>query len=111
MTEVAVGEDAPLRIDITLARRPQHQAADGIGEAATGDAGTLVLESCRCAVVGRQQDVEGRAIVDLRVELAGGAEGQHGAVAGVAGEGGGDFLHWRGEVGRHGHLHVVGDGG
>ena len=61
-------------------------------------------------VVGGEQHLEGRAMGDLGVELAGRAEGQLGPVAGVLFEFGGDLLHRRGEIGgdRHGDFSRVG---
>ena len=65
-----------------------------------------MLQPQRGAVIGGQQHVEG-AVVDLRIELAGGAERQHCAMAGVAGERRGDPLHRRSEIGGDRDPHVV----
>lgn len=61
--------------------------------------------------VGGEKDLEGGAVLDLGVELARGAEGQHRLVACVLLELGGDLLHGGGEVGGHGHLHLIRPGG
>ena len=62
----------------------------------------------RGVVVGRQQHLERRAVADLGVELAGGASGDDGLVAGVALELGGQLFHRAGEVGGDRDLHLVG---
>lgn len=59
VTEIAAGQDLALRVDVPLAGRPQHQGADGVGEAAAGHADAVVLQPQRGAVIGGQQHVEG----------------------------------------------------
>ena len=64
---------------------------DGNAEAVTDELlGTLVI--------GGQEDLEGRILRNLRIELAGGAEAQHSLVAGLLLEGGRNLLCRIGEV-------------
>lgn len=105
MPVVAGLEDLALVVHIAGLGAPQHELADGVGEARVGQATAFLGDLSRRGVVGGQQDLEGRAVDDLRVELARGAEGQQGLVAGVLLELGGDLLHGRREVGGNGHRH------
>ena len=57
---------------------------------------------------GAQAFLEGRTVLDLGVERAGGAERQHHPVAGGPFEVRGDDLHGRGEVGGDGDLNLTG---
>ena len=91
-------------------RRPEHQFADGVGETTAGHGGALLFQPGRRFVVGGQQHVERRAVLDLGVERAGGAERQHRLVAGGFLEVRGDDLHGRGEVGGDGDLDLAGKG-
>jgi hypothetical protein len=50
---------------------PQHQLADGISEALALDGQAFGFELGGRLVIGRQQHLERRALLDLRVELAG----------------------------------------
>ncbi|MOA00632.1 hypothetical protein D3C78_1200040 [compost metagenome] len=109
--EVGFLQHLAVAVDVAFAGRPQHQGADGIGEAAAGQRSPLALELGWGGVVGGEKDLEGRTVVDLCVELAGGAEGEQGPVSGVLLELGGDGLHRRGEVGGHGYLDLASLGG
>ncbi|MCY1534816.1 hypothetical protein D9M68_701980 [compost metagenome] len=108
MLEPILLEHCALVVDVAFLRRPQHQGADGIGEARAGNAGALAFQPGRRAVVGGEEHLEWRAILDLRIELAGGAEGDYQLVPGVFLELERDGLDRRGEVGGHGHLHFLG---
>ncbi len=65
---------------------------------------------CRGGVVGAKEYFERRAVLDLGVELPGGAVGSDQLVAGVFLEIGGNRLDRRGEVGGDGHLDFIGLG-
>ena len=113
MLEVTLFQDVAAGIHVALPGRPQHQPADGVGEAGAGGCQQLLFEPGGGFVVGRQQHLEGGAVGDLGVELAGRPEGQLGLVAGVPLELGGDLLHGGREVGGHRHgdfLRVGGHG-
>jgi hypothetical protein len=92
-------------------RRPEREAAGGIGEAAAGDGDAFLRQLRRGFVVGREQHLEGRAVPDLGVELAGAAEGQLRPVSALLLEFGGEKLRRRGEIGGDGDLDVAGAGG
>ena len=83
---------------------PQHQFADGIGEAAAGDAQPVIDGLLRPFRVGRQQDLERRALRDLRVELPARAEAEHRLMAGLRLERGRDLLRGLGEIRRDGDV-------
>src|SRR5690606_2748364 len=85
--------------------------AHRVGEARARHGLALGLEPGRPVVVGRQEHVEGRAVLDLRVELPGRAERSDRPVAGGLLELPGDRLHGGGEIGGHGDLDFGGRGG
>ncbi len=57
-----------IAVDDTWLRAPEHQGADRIGEAAAGDGETVGLELLGSIGVGREEQIEGRPLADLRVE-------------------------------------------
>ena len=96
------------RVDHARLRAPQHQLADGVGEARAGLREALGLQPLRRGGIGGEQHLEGRAVADLGVELAGGAERDHGVVAGGGLEALGDPRDGRRHVGRDRHAHLGG---
>ena len=111
LVELSALEHGALVIDDAGLGRPQHQLARGVGKARAGHGVAFLLQLQRALVVGRQEHVEGRAVLDLGVERAGGAEGQLGLVPGGLGQHLGQCLGRCGEVGGHGDLHGLGVGG
>ena len=109
--EAATLQHLTLGVDVAGLGRPECQGADGIGEARAGHDLAFLLQFRRSAVVGGEENLERRAVLDLRIELAGGAVGGDQPVPGVFLEFLGDGLDRRGEVGRDGDLHLVGAGG
>ncbi len=101
-------EHLALAVDITILGRPQRQCSDRVGEARTLDGVAFLLEFCRRGVVSREEYLERRAILDLRIDLTGSAKRGDELVAGVLLEVSGYRLDRRGEIGRHGDLHFVG---
>ncbi|MPM71451.1 hypothetical protein SDC9_118416 [bioreactor metagenome] len=108
LVEIAVFQNRPLGIDEIGFGRPQHQLADGVSETAAGDGMPFFLQFGRGCVVSGEEDFERRAVDDLGVELACGAEGEDGLVAGVLLEIGGNLLHRRREIGGNRNLHFGG---
>ncbi|MPN13028.1 hypothetical protein SDC9_160348 [bioreactor metagenome] len=108
MLVVAALEHIALVVHIAGLGAPQHQRTDGIGKARIGHALAFLGQLLGCGVIGGQQNAEGRAVVDLGVELAGGAKRQLGLVAGILLELGRNLLHGCGEVGCHGDRHFSG---
>ncbi|MNV64057.1 hypothetical protein D3C71_1566840 [compost metagenome] len=103
MLEVAGLEHGALCVDITGLRAPQHERANGIGEAGVGYRLAFALQLGGGGVIGRQQDLERCAVGDLRVELASGAKGQRCLVAHVGFKRSRNFLHGRREISGHRH--------
>ncbi len=97
-------------VDIAGRGRPQGQGADGVGEARARNNGLFLLELGRGAVVGSQEYLERRPVLDLRVELAGGAIGGDQLVAGVFFEVLGNGLDRRCEVRCDRDLDFIGPG-
>ena len=83
---------------------PQRQLADGIGEQAVGNRKAIVDGQFGPLGIGGQEDLEWGFVGDLRIESAGGAENQHGFMAGLGLEQGGDFFRRFGEVGGDGDV-------
>jgi hypothetical protein len=103
--EAAVFQHGTLGVDLPGLGAPQRQTANGIGHAGACHGGFFGFQACRGAVVGGHQQLKGRTVVYLGVELARGPEHQHGLVAAVALELGHDGLHGSRHVGSHRHLH------
>ncbi|MNZ37941.1 hypothetical protein D3C78_554020 [compost metagenome] len=99
-----------LAIDIVILGRPQRQGADGVGEARALDRVAFFFEFFRRAVIGGEEHLERRAVLDLRIELAGSAIGGNQRVAGVFLEVLGNRLDRCGEVGGNSHLYLIGPG-
>ncbi|MCY1529649.1 hypothetical protein D9M68_648080 [compost metagenome] len=104
MLVLAALQHVTLGVHVAFLCRPEHQGADGVGEARTGNGVAFLLQLGRGGVVGREEDLEGSAVLDLGIELAGGAIGGDQLVAGVLLEILGDGLDRRGEVGGDSHL-------
>ena len=85
-------------------RPPRHH--DDLSAVLSG--GRRRVRVRRAAVVGGEQHLEGRAGLDLRVELARGAGRHLERMAAGGAEPFGDPGQRPGEVGRHGHLHLAG---
>ncbi|MOA13193.1 hypothetical protein D3C78_1332320 [compost metagenome] len=103
MLEITGFQHRALAVHIAGLGAPQHQLADGVGEARRGRGMAFAHQLFGRGVVGGEQHFERAAVDDLRVELARGAERQLGRVAGVPGEVLGNLLHGRREVRGHGH--------
>jgi hypothetical protein len=101
---------SPRGVDQIRIGRPQDQLADGVSEARAGDGVALLRQSSGRLVVSREQDLEGRAVGDLGVELAGRAKGRRGFVPRILLELDSDLLHRRGEVGGDSNVDFVGAG-
>jgi hypothetical protein len=59
LVEVAVFSTAGPSLDQIRLGGPEHQGADGIGEARAGDGDALLFQQLAGALVGRQQGLEG----------------------------------------------------
>ncbi|MNH28625.1 hypothetical protein D3C79_888070 [compost metagenome] len=99
-----------LGVHVTFLRRPQGQGADGVGEARTGDDFFFLLKLGWGAVVGGEEHFERCTVLDLRIELPGGAIGGDQLVTGVFLEVLGNGLDRCGEVGGNSHLYLIGPG-
>ena len=108
MLEITFFQHLALVVNKAGLGRPQHQFADGVGEASGTDA--FLHQLFRRGVVSGEQDLKRCAVLDLCVELAGGTKGKLCLVAGFLFEVSSDFLHRRGEVGGDGDDHFVGAG-
>ena len=104
MGELAAREHRAGIVDQARRRRVKHEPADRIGEPAAGHAEAVLLGLLRAIGVGRQEDLERRAVRHLRVERSRRAEAEHRGVAGRFLERGGDILGRLGEVGGDGNL-------
>ncbi|MCY1448130.1 hypothetical protein D9M71_647820 [compost metagenome] len=104
MLVLSVLQHLALGVHIAVLRRPEDQRADGVGEARAWHGVAFLLQLGRGGVVGGEEDLERRAVLDLGIELAGGAVGGDQLVAGVLLETLGDGLDRRGEVGGDRHL-------
>ena len=60
--------------------------------------------------IGREEDIEGRPLRNLRIELAGGSEAQQGLMAGRLGKARGDLLSRIREIRRDRHMGFAGMG-
>jgi hypothetical protein len=83
MLELAFFQHLALLIHIPRLGRPQHQGANGIGEAAARDRIAFGFQLGRGLIIGSKKDLKRCAVFDLRVELAGRAERQQGFMTGV----------------------------
>src|SRR5690606_2409144 len=84
--------------------------AEGVGEAAARHGPTLLLEPGGPLLVSRQQQVEGRALDDLCVELAGRGTAEAHAGPARRGESGGQLLRQGAEIAGHRHGDLRGAG-
>ena len=91
-----VGAGDPARF-----RTEEHEPPHRVGPAAPGNGESLALRKLRARLVGGEEHLEGSALEDLGVELAGGAEAEERGVSGRVLECGGDLAGGRGEVGRY----------
>ncbi|MNC59093.1 hypothetical protein D3C75_1088780 [compost metagenome] len=99
-----------LGIYVAFLRRPQGQGADGVGKARAGYGFLFCFQLLGGGVVSGEEHFERCTVLDLRVELPGGAVGRDQFVAGVFFEVLGDGLDRGCEVGCDRDLDFIGPG-
>ena len=65
-----------LRIEFGVGGRPEDESTNGVRIGGVGEDETGHVEFVRVIAVGGEEDVEGGAVLDLREEVAAGAEGE-----------------------------------
>lgn len=108
MPEVTAFQHGAFTIDDARPGAPQHQPANGVGEARAGNGLPALFQLGRNFIVGGEQYVEGGAVDDLRVELAGGAGDDDCPVAGVFFKISGYAFNRGGKIGCDSDLRLVG---
>ncbi len=103
MREIALAQDLLALFLYRQRGAVEHERAARIDEIARRQGQTVFGQRGRGGVVSRQQDVEWRAVANLRGKLPSGAEGVLHLVAGLGLERRADFLGGLFEVGRHRH--------
>ena len=109
--KTAAAQHFALAIDIARPGRPQHQLADGVGRARTGNGMALLFQPLWYFVIGGKKNLERRAANDLGIKLAARSGRKQQLMAGIALKSGGNACHGLGEIGSHRHLYGVGSGG
>ena len=102
------GAEAPTHVDTRIVSGPQHNTTGGVFDDAPRIGEAAALQTPRVIAVGRQKDVEGRAVLDLREEVSGGAERQGDFLPGFLLELRGNRRQHRLQVGRSGNPHGLG---
>ena len=87
---------------------PEDESADGVGEAAFGNGQPFLLQAEGRRLVGRDEYLEGCAVLDLGVELADRAKGQDDFVAGRFFKLRSDFFHRAGKIPGDGDPYLLG---